>query len=420
MKKLWIIPITLLLLNSCQWFERHRRGDIAAQVGDKVLYENDVRALVPIGISSEDSLRIVNQYIKQWATKQLLYQRAVKYSEQKEEFEIMVDNYRRQLYVHEFEQNMLQRRRTDSISDDSLQSWFATHHDLFRLNDNYVKGMFIIMPKQSHDINRLLQLMKEPTEDKMPDLEAIAIENSLGYSIFFDRWQAFSEIKLRLPLKTTDDSEWLKQNSFITLEDSTKTYILRVTEKIYSGDEMPLEIARPKVKDVMENGQRISTLKAIEQDLYNDGIKHGDIYLRETRTIEEQIAALPAKPVTIEKQPEPVNTIQQETINTEKPTPAASSDTNNPTQTKPASDMIPELEIEIPTPKQPEQKAQQTQTTQPAQQEQQQEQQPKETQVQQPKEENKPADNNKPKDNNTPKEEEQQQKQATFDFNIFD
>ncbi len=395
MKKIWIIPIALFLLSGCQWFERHRRGEIAAQVGEKILYENEVKALVPIGTSSEDSIRIVNRYIQQWATQQLLYQRAVEYSEQKEEFEAMVNDYRRQLYVHEYEQNLLQRQQSDTISEDSLKSYYDAHHELFRLRDNYIKGMFIIVPKRSRDLDKLINMLREPNDDKLPDIEAYAIEKSLGYSIFFDRWQSFSEIKHRLPLKTSDDSSWLKQNTFITLEDTTQTYLLRITDRIYSGDEMPFEIAKTVVKDVMENGQRISILKSLEQDMYKNGVKHGDIYLKETRTIEEQIAALPkpiepTKPVTSE-----VNPIQQGTIMT---------NTQQPTITKPN----PSATTQQPEAQQPE--AQQSETQQ------------EETQQEEQKATEEPEEQQTKQETKAQEEEEDEtpQTQATFDFNIFD
>ena len=388
MKKFWIIPITLFLLSGCQWFERHRRGEIAAQVGEKILYENEVKALVPIGTSTEDSLRIVNRYIQQWATQQLLYQRAVEYSDQKEEFEAMVNDYRRQLYVHEYEQNLLQRQQSDTISEDSLKSYYDAHHELFRLRDNYIKGMFIIVPKRSRDLDRLINMLRDPDDEKLPEIEAYAIEKSLGYSIFFDRWQAFSEIKHRLPLKTSDDSNWLRQNSFITLEDTTQTYLLRITDRIYSGDEMPFEIARPVVKEVMENGQRISILKNLEQDMYKNGVKHGDIYLKETRTLEEQIAALPkpiepTKPVTPEVAP-----IQQGNIIT---TPQQPVITNpNPPAT-----------VQQPVVQQPETRQEEPEQLQT-----------QEAETQQAQEE--PEAQQEEDDNDTP------QTQATFDFNIFD
>ncbi len=399
MRKNRLIPFVILLivcmLSSCKWIERRRMGNIVAQVGDKVLYESEVSRFVPLGTSPEDSLRIVNQYIYQWSTKQLLYIRAVQNSDYKDEFEAMVDDYRRQLYVHEYEQNLLRRRQVDSITDEALLEYFEAHHELFRLRDNYVKGMFVILPRESKDVNVLISLLRNPTDENMPEIESYLYEKSLGYSMFTDHWQAFSELKVHLPLKTTDDSEWLRQNSFVTLEDTTKTYVLRIVDRVYTGDEMPFEIAKPVVKDVIENGQRISTLKAIEQELYSDGIRRGDIFLRDTRSLEEQIAALPkAKEVRETKPQQESSPAVQEKVIDKNQGGAAPQNSSTPSVTGKDTSAI---DTDKPAEEEP--------TPQPA-----------VEPAPQPEPEPAPTPQKEPE----PVKEDKTQQQPTFDFNVFD
>lgn len=293
MKKYIVIISVLMLLTGCKWLETQHTGDIVAQVNDKVLYENDIRQLVPIGTSPEDSIRIVYQYIQQWATNQLLYQKAVQNSDKKDEIETMVQDYRRLLYVHEYEQNLLQRRISDTIPDDSVRAYYNAHREIFRLKDNIVKGIFIIIPQSSKDASRLIEWMRNPTQENLRKIDLFAYEKSLGYNNFVENWQNFNEIKLRMPLQTVDDTEWLRQNSFIILEDTAKTYLLRLTDKLFIDDKMPFEIAKPEIINVMENGLQISTLRRIEQELYYDGVRRGDIYLKETRSLDELLSELP-------------------------------------------------------------------------------------------------------------------------------
>ena len=313
-KTIFIIPLVFLFA-SCEWLKSHQTGDVVAQVDDKVLYERDIQQLVPIGTSSQDSLRIVYQYIQQWATNQLLYKKAVQNSGKKDEIEAMVEDYRRLLYVHEYEQNLLQRRNTDTIPTDSIKAYYDAHHDIFRLKDNVVKGIFIIIPKNSRDEGRLIEWLRNPTEENQEKLETFAYEKSVGFSNFINNWQNFNEIKMRMPLQTSNDTEWLRQNTFVTLEDSAKTYLLRLTDKLYVGEEMPFEIARPEIVNVMENGMQISTLKRIEHELYQDGVKRGDIYLKETRSFEELLSLLPQEPVVSIESQQPINAGTEKSIN---------------------------------------------------------------------------------------------------------
>ena len=382
MKKYIVIISVLMLLTGCKWLETQHTGDIVAQVNDKVLYENDIRQLVPIGTSPEDSIRIVYQYIQQWATNQLLYQKAVQNSDKKDEIETMVQDYRRLLYVHEYEQNLLQRRISDTIPDDSVRAYYNAHREIFRLKDNIVKGIFIIIPQSSKDASRLIEWMRNPTQENLRKIDLFAYEKSLGYNNFVENWQNFNEIKLRMPLQTVDDTEWLRQNSFIILEDTAKTYLLRLTDKLFIDDKMPFEIAKPEIINVMENGLQISTLRRIEQELYYDGVRRGDIYLKETRSLDKLLSELP------EESSVPVES--QQTLQVKEQRPAQQSQTTP----KPAArtDKTP---APAPTPQQ-----QFQETVKPQQSSQTPAQSPAQSQQQ-------PA-------------QPQQQQEATFDYDIFD
>ena len=293
MKRLTIYILTILCLTSCDWLQKQKSGDVIAQVGDKVLYESDLINLVPIGSSPEDSLRIVNQYIQQWATNQILYQKAVRNSGQKDEIEAMVENYRRLLYVHEYEQNLLQRRLPDSISETQISQFYQSHKDLFLLKESLIKGMYIVVNKNSRDVNKLISWMRNPTKENMEKIEAIAFQKSLGYNIFFDQWQSFSEIKSHIPFSQQGtDREWLTANDFLRLEDSELIYILRITDKLFVGEQMPYEFAHSEIIKAIQNSQQVNTLKRIEQEIYQDGVENGDIYLRNALSLEQQLESL--------------------------------------------------------------------------------------------------------------------------------
>ena len=85
-----------MTLNSCQLFKSEEEKETIARVNDDYLYKSDFINDYPGNLSNEDSILFSNQYIDNWATKQLLKQRAVLNldSEKLSEFDQLAEDYK--------------------------------------------------------------------------------------------------------------------------------------------------------------------------------------------------------------------------------------------------------------------------------------------------------------------------------------
>ena len=61
-----------LLLNGCAAYEKKNQAGAAVVVNGKYLYQSTLDSLT-LGLSSEDSLRVVQQYVSQWSKDILMY-----------------------------------------------------------------------------------------------------------------------------------------------------------------------------------------------------------------------------------------------------------------------------------------------------------------------------------------------------------
>ena len=63
------------MLSGCQWFEQKRMTGVAVALNGQYLYQSTLDSL-SFGLLSEDSARVVEQYVKQWAKDILVYDKA--------------------------------------------------------------------------------------------------------------------------------------------------------------------------------------------------------------------------------------------------------------------------------------------------------------------------------------------------------
>ena len=85
-----------LLLSGCQALEKKHQVGAAVELNGQYLYRYTLDSLT-MGLESEDSLRVAEQYIHQWAQDILLYDNATMRTN--EQIENRVAEYRRTLYV---------------------------------------------------------------------------------------------------------------------------------------------------------------------------------------------------------------------------------------------------------------------------------------------------------------------------------
>ena len=154
MKKLAIIGCIAagLLLGSCTALEKQQKVGAAVEVNGQYLYRSTLDSLT-VGLSSEDSLRMVQQYISQWTKDVLEYDKAK--ARTKSDLEKLVEEYRRALYVQAYEQQLIERHMPKAVPDSVVMQVYEQMPNRFLLDESIVKGILVVVPKDARDIAKL-------------------------------------------------------------------------------------------------------------------------------------------------------------------------------------------------------------------------------------------------------------------------
>ena len=71
------------------------------------LYHEDLQAVLPAGLSKDDSLLFAEHYIRNWAEEVLLYEKAKSNIPNSGEIDKLVENYRKALIMHTYQQALM-------------------------------------------------------------------------------------------------------------------------------------------------------------------------------------------------------------------------------------------------------------------------------------------------------------------------
>lgn len=268
------IAIALLasfLLVGCAAYEKKNQSGAAVEVNGQYLYRSTLDSLT-LGLSPEDSTRIVQQYVSQWAKDILMYENAHK--RVNDGIERMAEDYRRSLYVRAYEEYLVERRMPKTVADSTVIQLYMQMPDRFILEESIVRGILVVIPTDAPKADKLRASM---AKQELDAIEKYAYQNASGYELFMDRWKTTTQLMTQMPMERTELEAALKNKTQVEVSDSLKIYILQVTEKYLRGDEMPLDYARPQIEEIVLNTRQADFLNKERERLYNEAIQNQKI-----------------------------------------------------------------------------------------------------------------------------------------------
>lgn len=277
MKRTWIIVATMacFLLYGCQAFEKKQQSGAAVELNGHYLYRSTLDSLT-LGMNSEDSLRAAQQYIRQWAQDILLYDATMSHTNA--QIETMVEDYRRTLYAQAYEERLVDKRMSKTITDSTVLALYQQMPERFKLDESIMKGMLVVVPSDAPNIQKLRQWMAAQSLDK---IEKYAYQNASGYELFTEQWKTTTEIIRLVPMERADLESRLKGANHIEVADSSKIYLLQITDKNMRGEAMPVEYARPQIEQIILNARRVEFMRKERERLYNEAIQERKIHFYE-------------------------------------------------------------------------------------------------------------------------------------------
>lgn len=277
MKKALFCIIILCSLTGCKYIRKHRTGEAVVTVDGHSLYANDLEIITTGAVNADDSAAIADKYIRQWASDILLYNKAKCATENASAIEALVEDYRRTLYVHEYEQYLVDTRMPKQIDEDSIEQFYLRYSERFVLREDILRGMFISLPQDAPNTEDLRQWMEELTDENLEKIEKYAYQYATSYELFSDQWQTLHNVMLLMPTASRDIAQEIRQKNFIQYQDSALLYLLRITDRNSAGEAMPLDYVRPEIEKVLLNRRQVNFLRHQKDEIYQQAIRQGKI-----------------------------------------------------------------------------------------------------------------------------------------------
>lgn len=275
MRKGIVVILCVVLFCGCAKFEQKRLSGVAVEYNGATVTYADLDALT-YGLSSEDSARVADSYIQQWATSLIVYDRSKEIKSR--EIDEMVENYRRSLCQHEWERKQIAQKMPMLIEDSLVLEFYEQNKQHFILDRAILRGLLLIMPVGAPNIEKLKDMVEVPHEEENIEwVEKYAYQYAVGYELFLDDWKTVEQIAVYMPYSQDELSKQIKQKKQILAQDSLNVYLLQVTDFCGKGEYKPLEYVQDEIKELILSQRQVEFIRLLREDLYEKAVQQGKL-----------------------------------------------------------------------------------------------------------------------------------------------
>lgn len=275
---LWTVAVVFLFFcckkNSS---EENEKGTVLVRIGDKVLTRGDLEREIPDRLKSKDSALFADNFIKRWVDDQLLYEVASRNIPDKENIDRMVERYRQELVIFEYQKHLLNEKLDKEISEEDMSVYYEKNRDKFKLHSAIIKGLFLKVPENSPQIVRLKKWYKSVTPEAVENIEKYGLHNAVIYEYFYDKWVSFDEIMDNIPYSVEREADFLRTHKNIELNHKGYWYFLNISDYQLKGGQMPFDFAKAQIKEILINQKKMDFLKEVKEELYRDALKEKEV-----------------------------------------------------------------------------------------------------------------------------------------------
>ena len=281
MNKTVSILIIIILLTACKSRTDQIKRVAVAKVGDFVLYYDEIPRLLQPGSSKADSAAMVQNYINKWAKKELLYIKAEQNltPEFKNELEKQLAETRTNLVIYQYQRQMMLEKMDTAITDEEIESYYATNEKNFHLNSNIVKALFIKVPLETPGLDKIRLLARSNEQKDLQQLESYCYQFAEKFDDFNEDWVTMDKLSIELPQDIVNQEEFLRKYTWFETRDSSSVYIISIRDYRQRYSLAPFDYVRNDIKSVILNSRRFEFLQSLENGIYNEALKENTFKL---------------------------------------------------------------------------------------------------------------------------------------------
>lgn len=264
----------MLLVVGCAT-ENDPNDPVVARAFDQHLRWSDLRQVIPVETSFEDSAATADAYIRNWLRQQVeLHQAELNLAESQKEFENELKDYRNSLLLFAYEQELVRQKLDTVITPQQVQDYYDQHRSDFELKDDIVRVRWFKVTEQDRRARkRMEERFLSGDSERMHEIELWLAQQGIGIVDRSDTWTSWTDLRNEVPV----DEDPPAQGQRFVVHEEPSTWFLDILEHRAKGSGSPQDIVRQDIRSILINKRKLDLIERMREDLYREAEKAGNV-----------------------------------------------------------------------------------------------------------------------------------------------
>lgn len=251
---------------------------VIARVYDKYLYVSDIRNVVPKGASKNDSLTIIRSFVQNWIQQQAVLKRAEdNLDDERKNVDKKLEEYRNSLITYIYESELINQKLDTSISNQEIEKYYKENENNFQLKNNILQVLYFKLPKSAPKLPKVKGWFRSNNAKDRKLLEEYCYQYATDYYFNDEEWILFDDLLKKIPIKTYDQEQYLKNNRYIEIPDSAGIFFVNIKGFKIKESLSPLNFERDNIWNLIINKRKLELIREMEKDAYQDALQNKEI-----------------------------------------------------------------------------------------------------------------------------------------------
>ena len=278
MKQYLFLLIIATIFFACKSKNIDESKTPVARVFDTYLYKEDLKDIVPKGLSPQDSSIRVKNYIDMWVKKQALMKTAeINLAEEQKDVSQELEDYRMTLLISRYKQIFMEQNLDTIITDKQVDNYYNAHPEVFRITQPAVIALYIKVLKTSPKLDILKRKYRSSRERDIEEVKNLCFEIGAEYSNFNDEWIYFKDLIVHIPIRIDNQEKFLRNNKYFEAQDSNYVYLVDIKNYRLKNATAPIKFVRGQIEVGILNDRKEKLIRELENNIYNNMLDNKEI-----------------------------------------------------------------------------------------------------------------------------------------------
>lgn len=271
------LSVALLLCASC----RRNVDPVVAQVYQYKLYSSEVQAGMPLGLTQEDSLALVRDFIDNWVKEKLVLHEAERHLTPREKnFDREMMDYRNSLLAQRYlDKIWLKDTANNVVTDQEISDFARSLDDRYTVEKEIVRVNYVKMPTRSDKLPLVRDILFD--ENRRADQKEVLVSmlgDTIEYLLDDDEWLYLDDLQNEVSFQI-DVQKFGGRGGALRIEKEVgeNSVLLVILDYRSQRSVNETKEERAAAGMLLTNQRRTNFVNQYVQELYDKALKEGKI-----------------------------------------------------------------------------------------------------------------------------------------------